>query len=512
MSNMSELNEDRSYMGSSLSSHKRYKNELKPPLLQLPNLELSNWLHNRLPEMLWAVLVVGNLERDKALEFFRYIGTYVGENKEFYDVSLTGLGKLPPEKVRDFIKHMLNWSEEVSNVLRALRLYPEVPAFNIWNELLDEPILDEDWEKLFSAVQKSFDHQSQEATDCRWIRILCLMVGGKIHFLRSMEEIVREIAEYPHCGDLAKIRPTIRSMEMCTDISFNGEDLMWPKNFWKHNYNSTRCIPEVISNDETKIKKEEAFKEIENSRNHFVNEIKQVRNKLITHFFESVDDTRVNPRHETSFGLALYSLTFFSEIIFYRTSNSITGRVALRSLIEVYITFRYLLKKEQESAEVWDDFHSYGTGQIKLVCLKLNELSQESNCIELDELYMIMIEDMSVEFIPINLGQWGKIDLRKMSEYADVKEVYDLYYSYTSGFVHGTRGAIRESVYQRCLNPLHRYHRIPQFNNLSFMPDVTLDSVKIVNKILECLSVAYPTFNALIELPPDKEKTKSKEE
>ncbi|HXK70956.1 MAG TPA: hypothetical protein PK455_06630 [Caldisericia bacterium] len=53
---------------SKLSYHKQFKKELKPPLLQI-NLTPSSWVDKRLPEMLWAVLVIGNIERKIALNF-----------------------------------------------------------------------------------------------------------------------------------------------------------------------------------------------------------------------------------------------------------------------------------------------------------------------------------------------------------------------------------------------------------------------------------------------------------
>ena len=53
---------------SKLSYHKQFKKELKPPLLQI-NLIPSSWVDERLPEMLWAVLVIGNIERKIALNF-----------------------------------------------------------------------------------------------------------------------------------------------------------------------------------------------------------------------------------------------------------------------------------------------------------------------------------------------------------------------------------------------------------------------------------------------------------
>ncbi len=502
---MSTQNKKKNTGETDLAGHKQHKKQLTPPFLQIPKLKHSSWIHDRLPDMLWAVIVIGNMERNKALDFFKYVGRYVSKHNEFFDISLTGIGKLPSDKVKEFIKYLLDYSNDIANILRPLRLYAEVPASEIWNQLLEDPVSEEDWKKILEGVNKTYNHQSQEATDCRWIKVLCLMLGGKMKFQSDMEETVKGIVNYPNYGDMKKVRPSIRAAE----IILNKNDLKWPKQFWKHNYNSTDCVPEEVFSKKIKLRQEKLSKEIETRRKHFIDETKKVRDELITHFFKSCEDTKVDTRRETSFGLALYGLTFFTEIIFYSVPSSITGRVALRTLIENYITFKYLLKKEQEEPKIWDDFHNYGTGQTKLIYLKLKELAKQSKCVEIDELNVVVNEDKWAEFIPINLGQWGNSDLRKMSEYAEVKEVYDLYYNYTSGFVHGTRGALRESIYQTCLNPLHRFHRIPIFD-LPLMPSVILDSLEIVNNILDCLNAAYPPFDCRIKDFEEKDKVSEK--
>lgn len=451
---------------SSILSHKLYKKKLTPPLLQIPNLKNSSWIHERLPEMLWAVLVIGNMKRDKALDFFRYVGKYVSQNNEFFDVTLSSIGKLPDDKIKLFIQHMLNYSGEIKNILRPLCLYHEIPALEIWTEYSKEPVPKEDFEKISNGIVKTFDHQSQAATDCRWVKLLCYILGGKMKL--PNEEKVKEILEYPNYGEMTKVIPTIRASE----IILKSDDLRWAEYFWKHSYDSTSCVPEEIFNKKIKSRQEKLSKEIENQRKHYADETKRVRNGLISHFFESCKDTNVDTRRETSFGLALYGLTIFTELIFYSISSAISGRLTLRSLTEIYINFEYLLKKEQEEPKIWDDFHGYGTGQSKLIYLKLKEIKKPITCVELDELSIIANEDKWIEFIPIDLGQWANLDLRKMSEFASVKDIYDMYYNYTSGFVHGTRGSLRESVYQRCLNPLHRFHRIPIFD-LPLMPSVS---------------------------------------
>lgn len=93
-----------------LSGHKQYKKELNPPFLANGlNMTTSSWFDERLPEMLWAVLVIGNLEREDALKFFRYIAKFVEKNQECSDVTLTGIAQLPEEKRKIFIKHFADF-------------------------------------------------------------------------------------------------------------------------------------------------------------------------------------------------------------------------------------------------------------------------------------------------------------------------------------------------------------------------------------------------------------------
>jgi len=474
-----------------LSEHKQTKRKLIPPLLQIPNLRNSPWLHDRLPEMLWAVLIIGNLEREKALNFFKHVASYVKDNKDCCNVTLSGLANFSEGKTKTFIEHMLGWSNEIPIILRPLRLYPEIPAYEVWSSLLNEPVPKEDWAKVLRGVTMTFDHQSQESTDCRWVKILCLIWGEKIEFTPELETKRKEILEYPNRGDMRNVRPSIRSMEI---LNFENIQTSWSKFFWKHNYKSTDCVPEQDFYEKTKAIKEKLAKRIASRRQYYLEEANKIRDEIIKYFFDSLSDTKVDARRETSFGLALYALSLFNELILYNTRSSITGRIIIRALVEVYINFSYLLKKEKEEPNIWEDFHSYGTGQAKLIYLKLKDSRQKIGCLNLSDIKNIVNEDTWAEFVPINLGHWDSSDLRKMSGYAEVKDVYDRFYNYTSSYVHGTRVAIRKSVYQSCHNLLHRAHRIPSFE-FPLMNSVIDDTSEILNKIIECFSRAYPPFN-----------------
>ena len=102
-------------------------------------------------------------------------------------------------------------------------------------------------------------------------------------------------------------------------------------------------------------------------------------------------------------------------------------------------------------------------------------------------------EDRWEELVSINIGHWDDSNLRKNAEQANLKEVYDQYYNWSSGYIHASWAALRETVYQKCHNPLHRLHRIPAYG-LPVLSDVMSDAVDIGNKTLELLSTAYPSY------------------
>ena len=336
-----------------LKDHKQVKKILTPPLSGIPKLTYSSWLHERLPDMLWAVLVIGNTKRSNALNFFRYVGKYVEKNKEFAEITLTNISNQDEKKIEKFISHLLNYSKEIKNILRPMALYPKLPAFKIWKKFLEDPIPKEDWQKISEGILKTFDHQSEKATDCRWIKVLCLMIGGKMKFPREQKEKVENIFRYPESGDLRKVRPTIRAMEIAITIQKNNSS--WHDDFWEYNYNSTACMPEEAFHDKIKKRQEKLQQEIKNQKKYYLGEIKRVKDKLISHFFDSYKTTKVDSRAENSFGLTLYGLAFITEIIIYNISSSILGRTALRSLIDSTnspIIFSYLTANIPSSRSV----------------------------------------------------------------------------------------------------------------------------------------------------------------
>ena len=187
--------------------------------------------------------------------------------------------------------------------------------------------------------------------------------------------------------------------------------------------------------------------------------------------------------------MAFYCLRILEEMMGIGIWNSVLGRLGLRTILEIRINLKFLLV--EDDPDLWKKWREYGAGQAKLNALKFDESIDPPKYIDVESIEQIASEDKQVEFLNVNLANWSGSDLRKTSEGVNLKDTYDQFYSWTSGYSHGMWGAIRESCYQICVNPLHRLHRYPERRSLQ---DTVDDAAILVDEIIQHMSETYPPF------------------
>jgi hypothetical protein len=77
---------------SRLGQHARHGSTLSPPLNQIPGTTKTSWSDDHMPEMLWAVLLTGTLERQQYLECFRRVANLC---KHWFEKPESGQSKEP---------------------------------------------------------------------------------------------------------------------------------------------------------------------------------------------------------------------------------------------------------------------------------------------------------------------------------------------------------------------------------------------------------------------------------
>jgi len=468
----------------------------------LPNRTLLSWRDQGLNEVLWAVIIRGNMDQRSCLNLFRKMVVNAHEklpDREETFITHSALSILSNDHF-DILFQPIFENEEAKNLLRALLLFKCLPDKHHWDRNLKIPEAEPHSTYLFKGVSSCLDHQSQESTDIRWLKVAYKMiVCEQIIFPEDMQEEVEEIRLYPDYGDQNKVRPSIRAMEMSfrgippgksvpdenPDAIKNKIPEPWHDAFWKEALISTPCImgePKFVTD--------------ENS-DHYKTQFLDAYKAIVEHFNSTLETTDINPRHDTAFGILLYSIILGVGACGRIINCQVEGRIILRTIVESYITLKYLAKKDEP--ELWEQFRNYGTGQSKLALLKNLKEENLPSFINLEDLQNYANEDIWLEYMDINLKSWAEKNLRKLAEEANIKSFYDQYYDWTSGYVHGHWGAIRDTVYTVCLNPLHRYHRVPFIPRFD-MPSVLPDIVKIINLLIETLNSLYPSIEVKVDL------------
>ena len=468
--------------GSKLSGYQREGKRLLPPLRQLPQLQPSSWINDRLPDLIWAALLITQFPREFTIELFRSVAARIHQAGEGapHDLRLTGLAEALPvssELIIDFVCGI----PEAKDALSPLLLFPDLPGRQAWSQAIARSPGDDAWQMLASAVAAVLNHQSQAATDIRWAMVLCFMTAGRLHLPSHPEHLANELLLYPHCGDQRLVRPTIRASEgALMNLILKDSGPTWAPSFWNYCLSNTQCFPLPIQGTSTQP-----------TPGTTASQMSIVAEALLRHCDDTRHTSAVDPKHDIVFGMALYNLAILSELMRIGANTSIGARFGLRTLLEVYVTLAYLLAKDDP--ELWKSYRVYGMGQAELAYLKLEEAADQPLSISSEKLRELANEDVREELLDIDLGHWAKANLRQLSTEAGIKGDYDRFYFWTSMYNHGHWGAIRSTVFDNCGNPLHRLHRIPR-EEPHLQPDVVVDAVELVDKTLTLVDGAYPTF------------------
>ncbi|MBR1350848.1 DUF5677 domain-containing protein [Bradyrhizobium sp. U87765 SZCCT0134] len=473
-----------------LTKLKRKGNVLEAPSKQIPNLQFTSWIENGLPNILWAILLVGTLPRDDALRHFRSVLNLVAQHKNIFedDAALehSKLATLSQDQFNQLFGDLCK-DERSREVLSALLLFESLPDRKFWEALLPSPS-PEKWTFVASAVAASLDHQSQEATDCRWLKVMTLILAEKLLLPPSMKQRLDEYLEYPNKGDMKAVRPSIRALEISTrpgSHPLSKDSPAWNNSFWNECWEKTECL--AINPDINVWALDHA---------DLAKQIHSLHNELTDHFISAVTTTAADPKLDSTFGLAFYIMQLLHFCLEPNIGSTVQGRVALRSAVEAYITLAYLAHKDDPT--IWLQYRNYGSGQAKLAYLKHLDLDEAPSFISAELLQSFANEDIWMEHLDIKLGAWANKNLRTISEEAGLKTFYDTYYDALSGYVHANWAAVRHAAFAQCANPLHRLHRIP-IPPRKLNEDTVPDLAKICNLALEKVAHLFPPFKSRLK-------------
>ncbi|RWE77785.1 DUF5677 domain-containing protein [Mesorhizobium sp.] len=485
------------YSMSPLEKLKRHGSKVLNPFAAIGGItHPSSWVDECVPNVLWAVIVVSAIDRAEYLNVFRSLLNAARDNvpkhAELY-VTHNFLSVASNDEFDAMMKPVLDDSR-LYKPLTALLAVDGLPDRAHWARHLKLGDKDAAFQLLAASVNNVFDHQSQRSTDIRWLKVMYMLYcREQMKFDVSMRDRVEEILGYPDIGDQRSVRPSVRSVEIglrAVEFQLEGTDKHWPNSrhrmsnfdpevFWQQVFEGTQCLG-LSSYPSGEI----GPKEISG-------ELSRAAGALSDRYMQTIVTTKADPKHEAVFGLSLFALHMALICSSSSIHSQVVGHIALRTIMESFILLHYLVKEDKPA--LWLQYRKYGTGQTKLAFLKYMKEENLPDFIDLDELHKIANEDRWMELEDIDLGHWAGSNLRKMADSGGVKDVYDKFYDWSSGYVHGQWASARSTVFVSCLNPLHRFHLIPSPQVLE-MPSVLGDACKLINRMLDHVNAMYPPF------------------
>lgn len=468
---------------SKLSEHTFKKGRFITPLNSLPMMQEledeKSWTYGRMPEYIWIGLILKYFGREEGLKKLYYIISKIHNvAPDLYTVRLSQILKLDTNIQEEIYEYIISLG--VKDAISPLTIFlttSQAPVFAKYFYSYKQGIEDR-CKAIVETMSEIMNHQSNEATDIRFVAVYFNLLSGKMHLLKEQVNLLISYPASKHIDEIMRMaRPTVRSLEMMI-LTFENTDSEYLKGFW-------RCVSEMTECDIFVIN----FPEENRSITAYMESLHEVFVYLSELLIAS---NMLDEKMNVLLGIATYSYKRLKEMYKHQLFNSISGRSCVRVLIEDYIMMKYLMKNEAFHENIWRDYQLYGMGLYKLVLAR----RRESDCLEeshFDEKYIeaLVNEFMGEEFINMDTRYFDKQNIRSKAESVNEKSLFGLYYDYDSSYEHGLWGAIRESSLLKCNNPAHKYHCVPDIEDEIVLKTVLPDCVMIMNKTILFLNELY---------------------
>jgi len=142
-----------------------------------------------------------------------------------------------------------------------------------------------------------------------------------------------------------------------------------------------------------------------------------------------------------------------------------SGHIApliLRSMIDLLITFRWILLEPRQRAQ---EYINYGLGTEKLLTANYQEKIETgyegADVRRIIEANLAWIESQQFQmFVAVNFGSWTGVSVRKMCDEIGDPDLYKFSYVPFSACVHNMWNHVGKWNARLCRNPLHKQHMV----------------------------------------------------
>lgn len=183
--------------------------------------------------------------------------------------------------------------------------------------------------------------------------------------------------------------------------------------------------------------------------------------------------------------------------------NGHIAPLILRSMTDAHITLSWILNDPSERAK---KYILYGLGQEKLLIehYKAHPDNQDKDMQEMIEMKSAWLNSQRQDYsIEVNVGNWTEgPSVRQMAQECGCEELYKFVYTPCSGATHNMWQHTSTHNLKPCMNPLHKYHKVPDIIEIPSDPDYVYRSARYVSKSYAAIDKAFG-LSIKVKLPED---------
>lgn len=464
---------------SKLSEHKQNKKILVTPFNQYLGkiVTFKSW-QSRLPSLLWLAIIIdkyGHIDGlAKCYHIIEFMKHYSIKVEDLKISTILNLDANQKENLFDYINFICE-----DKILDCLCL------------VIDDKIFREKFYKITNTstfrikqlekiVRECYSKYSNLGSDLRFFFSYHQAFIGRLKLMKDSLSVdtFNEYYKLDHSNPKMELyRSNIRALEL--SFSMISEDDKYSTDFWKKVNNFSECKLYLMDFDKgDKIKMD-----------NFYNDVTLELHNLIASNFEK----KCEDKFIVISGLFTYAVKILKDVCTNNLHNTISSRILLRTIMDIFVNIKYLLLLESDKPNVWKDYQDYGLGKFKLIYKKAEEKYNigEDSHLTPKLLEAIVNDSFDEETMDIDLGYFDKASIIKKFEDVGEKELYDTLYDYDVSYSHAHWGAIRESSMLKCDNVLHQLHIFPDENFEQISKSSEADYISIFFKMMLVISTQY---------------------
>lgn len=480
-----------------LSDHRRDRTKFIPPFADSlgDQLQPVNWLYEEVPELLWVGLLFEKHTPPRAMEiteeFAQTAQDLFGEGEYVFSFEYDKLSDDDFQEMRDSLAEetVNDFSTAVAPLAYHYPSFPQSPLVGAVSDF-DEDSLG----ILQEVVNEMADRRSRRSMLVQTSYIYTALATDQVMLSEGVEiGDINDIMDYPDTDESRRLASVVRAATKAMRGSRGEDDRSdWASRFWERGFEISDCVfPQQLENSETEADEEgypddEFFEELVSIGVQYE---ERLLRSLIDLWWEADHDPDFAGKHAVLDALLMRQVSLATNLAtsFGMWSYDV-GCIILRCMSDTQVTLAWFDRVGEQ--EDYQSFIEYGLGQEKLYLEHSGEFFDQYEGdakgidAKMERLEKNLEEQRASHLLPVDVGGWNK-DTRSMAQEADCEDMYNLRFSRYSSTVHGTWNALEQQYLVKCHNPLHSYHRIPDFRGPARVPFTIVEVGNIMNRSLD---------------------------